>query len=140
MRLAHVAFYVLPDAHPPSDDMPEGSRGILGIPVILALQTLRWSAPARTLECAFPSQPSDIRQTNLAFDAASPIVQANFQRQALEFSFDMGAQRTALYPAFAKKFADVVKATGKKESHALTGVDGSASLDSLGVADSHALG
>jgi tetratricopeptide (TPR) repeat protein len=131
VRLAHVAFYVLPDSQPPFNDMAEGTRGILGIPVILALQTVRWRAQAQTLECAFPLQRTDIRQANLAFDGGSPVVQVNFQRQALEFSFDTGAQKTDLYPAFAKKFADLVNATGKKESHTLTGVDGSASFDSV---------
>jgi hypothetical protein len=131
VRLANVAFYVLPDTQPPFDGMPEGTRGILGIPVILALQTVRWRAKAQTLECAFPLKRTDIRQANLAFDGGSPVVQVNFQQEALEFSFDTGAQRTDLYPAFAKKFADLVKATGKKESHTLTGIDGSASFDSV---------
>jgi hypothetical protein len=131
VRLAHVAFCVLPDTQPPFNDIPEGTRGILGIPVILALKTVRWSARAQTLEYAFPPRRIDIRQANLAFDAASPVAQVNFQHGEMEFSLDTGAQRTDLYPAFAKKFADLVNATGQKESHRLTGVDGSASFDSV---------
>jgi FAD/FMN-containing dehydrogenase len=131
VRLAHVAFYVRPDTQPPFNDLPAGSRGILGIPVILALQTVRWNPQARTLECGFPSQPADIRRANLAFDAAAPVTQVGFQHKALEFSWDTGAQTTDLYPAFAKEFADVVSAAGKKESRTLTGVDGSANFASV---------
>jgi hypothetical protein len=49
----------------------------------------------------------------------------------LEFSLDTGAQNTDLYPSFAKDFADLLSARGKRESRQLTGVDGSATFDSV---------
>jgi tetratricopeptide (TPR) repeat protein len=130
VHLAHVAFYVLPDKQPPFNDLPVGSRGVLGIPVILALQTLRWNPKAGIFECAFPAKPEDIRHANIAFDDASPVTQVFIQRRPLEFSLDTGAQQTDLYPAFAKEFANFVGDYGKKESHKLTGIDGSATFES----------
>jgi hypothetical protein len=130
VHLAHVAFYVLPDKQPPFNDLPVGSRGILGIPVILALQTLRWNPRGGTFECGFPAKPEDIQHANISFDGASPVTQVFVQRRPLEFSLDTGAQGTDLYPSFAKEFANFVGDYGKKESHKLTGVDGSATLES----------
>jgi hypothetical protein len=42
----------------------------------------------------------------------------------------LGAQNTDLYQAFANTFSDLVK-SGKRESHKLTGVGGSANVDSV---------
>jgi hypothetical protein len=131
VRLANVAFYVLPDKQPPFDGLPPGRQGILGIPVILALQTLRWDPRNLTLQCGFPAHGADLRRSNVAFDDASPLTQVGFQGKMLEFSLDTGAQNTDLYPLFAKEFAPLLKSEGKKESRRLTGVDGSASFDSM---------
>ena len=49
----------------------------------------------------------------------------------MEFSLDTGAQYTDLYPKFAKRFADLVRASGTAESRRLTGVDGSAKFKSV---------
>lgn len=131
IRLANVAFYVWPDEQPPFDSLPSGRQGILGIPVILALQTLRWNPRNNTFECGFPSRGQDLRHSNLSFDGASPLTQVSIRSRVLEFSLDTGAQNTDLYPSFAKDFADLLSAEGKKESRQLTGVDGSASFDSV---------
>ena len=130
VHLAQVAFYVLSDKQPPFNDLPVGSRGILGIPVILALQTLRWNPKGGTFECGFPAKPEDIRHANVAFDDASPVTQVFIQRRPLEFSLDTGAQQTDLYPAFAKEFANFVGDYGKKETHKLAGIEGSATFES----------
>jgi hypothetical protein len=37
VRLHNVAFYVLPDDKPPFNQLTAGRRGILGLPVILAI-------------------------------------------------------------------------------------------------------
>jgi hypothetical protein len=91
IRLANVAFYVLPDKQPPFDSLPSGRQGILGIPVILALQTLRWNPRNNTFECGFPSRGQDLRHSNLSFDGASPLTQVSIRSRVLEFSLDTGA-------------------------------------------------
>jgi tetratricopeptide (TPR) repeat protein len=131
IRLANVAFYVLPDKQPPFDRLTPGRQGILGIPVILALETLRWNPRNHTFECGFPSRGQDLRHSNISFDGASPLTEVRFRSKLLEFSLDTGAQNTDLYPSFAKDFAGLLSAEGKKQSRQLTGVDGSASFDSV---------
>jgi tetratricopeptide (TPR) repeat protein len=119
IRLANVAFYVLPDKQPPFDSLPSERQGIVGIPVILALQTLRWNPRNNTFECGFPSRGQDFRHSNLSYDGASPLTQVSIGSKGLEFSFDTGAQNTDLYPFFAQDFADLLGAEGKKESRQL---------------------
>ena len=130
-RLAHVAFYVLADNQPPFADLPPGKRGIIGIPVILALENLRWNPRAGTFSCGFTSRPGIPRRPNLAFEGAMPLTQVLFQHTPLEFSLDTGAQSTDLYPSFAKAFANIIQASGRRETHKLTGIDGSANFDSV---------
>lgn len=130
-RLTHVAFYVLADNQPPFADLPPSKRGIIDIPVILALESLRWNPRAGTFSCGFTSRPGVSRQSNLAFEGAMPLTQVLFQHKPLEFSLDTGAQSTDLYPSFAKAFAKIIRASGRRETHKLTGIDGSANFDSV---------
>ena len=44
IRLKHVAFLVLPDSQPPFNEQSPGSRGLIGIPVLLAFETFVWGA------------------------------------------------------------------------------------------------
>lgn len=128
-QLANVAFLVYPDQQPPFDELPAGERGILGIPVILALETIRWTSDA-TFTTAWPTRAGGMEHANLCFESAFPVVQIGFRHSVLDFTVDTGAQNTDLYQAFANTFSDLVK-SGKRESHKLTGVGGSANVDSV---------
>jgi predicted aspartyl protease len=128
-QLANVAFLVYPDQQPPFDELPAGERGILGIPVILALETIRWTSDA-TFTTGWPTRAGEMEHANLCFESAFPVVQIGFRHSVLDFTVDTGAQNTDLYQAFASTFSDLVK-SGKRESHKLTGVGGSANVDSV---------
>jgi len=41
-KLRDVAMLVMPDSQPPWNDFEAGRRGAVGLPVALALRTLRW--------------------------------------------------------------------------------------------------
>jgi hypothetical protein len=127
--LANVAFLVYPDQQPPFDELPAGERGILGIPVILALEKIRWTSDA-TFTAGWPTRAGGMEHANLCFENAFPVVQISFRHSVLDFTVDTGAQNTDLYQAFASTFSDLVK-SGKRESHKLTGVGGSANVDSV---------
>jgi predicted aspartyl protease len=129
IQLANVAFLVYPDKQPPFDELPAGERGILGIPVILALGTIRWTSDA-TFTAGWPTRARGIEHANLCFESAFPVVHVGFRHSVLDFTVDTGAQNTDLYQAFANTFSDLVK-SGKRESHTLTGVGGSANVDSV---------
>ncbi len=128
-QLANVAFLVYPDKQPPFDELPAGERGILGIPVILALETIRWTSEA-TFTAGWPTRAGGMKHANLCFENAFPVVQIGFRQSVLDFTVDTGAQNTDLYQAFANTFSHLVK-SGKKESRKLTGVGGSANVDSV---------
>ena len=142
MHFAHVAFNVAPDASPPFDGLPAGKRGIIGLPVLIAMRTQRWNAAKLILEFDFPSAPGSEAappvatgavavptHANLAFEGTATFLAAASNGHALTCSLDTGAQHTYLYPAFAAVFPALV-AAGKKEAHVLTGVGGSTSVDS----------
>src|SRR5262249_34356087 len=44
IRLKHVAFLVMPDDQPPFNGQSLGSRGLIGLPVLLAFQSFAWAA------------------------------------------------------------------------------------------------
>jgi predicted aspartyl protease len=129
IQLANIAFLVFPDRQPPFDELPAGERGILGIPVILALETIRWTSDA-TFTAGWKTRARGLEHANLCFESAFPVVQIGFRHSVLDFTVDTGAQNTDLYQAFANTFSDLVQ-SGKRESHKLTGVGGSANVDSV---------
>lgn len=121
VRLRNVVFLVARDDQQPFVDLPPGERGIIGLPVLLAFQTLRWNAD-RAFELGFRSAGRDIRKANLCFEGATPVTEAEFRRQKINLALDTGASRTDLWPVFATEFASVISESGKKESKRLSGV------------------
>ncbi len=66
-HFGNVSFVVFPDDQEPWSVLSPGRRGILGIPILLGLRTLRWSKNGR-VEVGFKSAPFDLRKSNLYFD------------------------------------------------------------------------
>jgi Aspartyl protease len=132
LHLKNVAFGVLPDTQGPFVELPAGKRGILGISVILAMQTMRWGH-GDLFVFGFAPERENISRSNLAFEESYPVLQAGFQHEAVGLTLDTGAEHTILGPPFAKLFPDLLHALGLQESHKLTGFGGVASFDSIRV-------
>ena len=131
--LKDVAFYILPTTQPPFNQLGEGRQGILGLPVVIALNHFEWSAKDRVFHL-LPASPQTSKSVgNLAFDGTSVFVQGAYAERPLEFSLDLGAQNTVLYPAFAQSHPEL-QTSGSSEAHKITGVGGSAEIPSLSVA------
>jgi predicted aspartyl protease len=130
LHLKNVAFAVLPDSQEPFKELPVGNRGLIGIPVLLAMKSFQWE-PSGTFTLGQATKHRNIASSNLCFDESFPVTQASFQGKPLELTVDTGAQRTVLGPPFAKEFASLVKNSGANEKHTLTGVAGSSSYDSV---------
>jgi len=130
VHLQSVAFYVLPKNEPPLNQLAPGRQGILGLPVILALRRFQWNPANRTFTVLPPSSEPRNLAPNLAFESTSIFTQVGFHGKTLSLSLDTGAQRTELYPAFARAFPEI-KASGTPEARKLTGVGGSAKIDSV---------
>jgi len=125
--LRNVAFTVLPDGQAPFQSGPIDRRGVIGIPVILALGTVR--ATDRMVEFGFPASKNK-ELPNLAFDESQPITTATVLGQKLTFLLDTGAQETYLYQPFADALPSVVQ-RGTKVTKQVTGIGGSVQMESL---------
>jgi predicted aspartyl protease len=124
----NVAFFVLHDDQEPFVDFPAGKRGIIGMPVILALQTLRWRHKGG-IEIGFASPARDLLRANICFDNEDPVTQIEFQQHKLEFVMDTGGEDSELWPPFAKEFAVLLTQVGKKDSTTLMGFNGSENFE-----------
>ena len=124
VRLRHVAFFVMRDDQQPFVDLPSGERGIIGIPVLLALQTVRWNREGK-FEVGFDPRATPRLKSNLCFEGAQPIVEGEFRQSRINLFLDTGATHTRVLPLFAREFAAFVNESGKKGSQRVTGVGGS---------------
>jgi hypothetical protein len=131
MTFSNVAFLVLPDER--FTDTPETERGAIGLPVLLAMRTIRWTR-GESLEVGFPSGRRDVYQSDLCFDSAYPVVAVGSGQQKLSFSLDTGACCTDLYARFQREFPRVV-AAGHKDTAVRTGAGGTVRDDVVALPD-----
>jgi hypothetical protein len=116
-----VSFAVFPDEQEPWSDLSPGRRGIIGVPLLVAVRTLLWNTKGN-MEIAEPSQPFDIRNANLIFDNDHIVVSAVIEHQDVSGTVDTGATRTDLYRPFANAFPSLLKQYGEKGSTNVHGV------------------
>jgi predicted aspartyl protease len=119
--LHNVPFGVVADKQEPFVHLPAGKRGVLGISILLAVETWRWSKDG-TIEMGFASAGYVKGRENLAFDGSTPLVLAEFAHTLLTFHLDTGAGHTDLWPAFARRYPAGLSRSGKSE---IAGVGGS---------------
>jgi hypothetical protein len=123
VRLKHVAFLVLPDNQPPFNEQSPGSRGLIGIPVLLAFERFAWGAD-RKFEIGPESSNQRVPHADLCFDGNHPAVQVRYDNRTLSFTLDTGASNTDLYPPFAAAFPELIRAAVKTGSYKIKGVGG----------------
>lgn len=134
IQMRHVAFLVYPD-QPPFTDQSPGSRGLIGIPVLLAFQTFAWGAD-KSFEIGPESSQKSAPHAALCFDGNHPVVQVVYDNRPLAFALDTGATNTDLYPPFASAFPELIRSAIKTDSYKMEGVGGAkymeaATLESL---------
>lgn len=122
-RLKHVAFLVLPDNQPPFNEQSLGSRGLIGMPVLLALERFAWRADKK-FEIDPESSSKRMPHAGLCFDGKHPVVQVQYDDRPLSFTLDTGASNTDLYPPFAAAFPELVQSAAKTDSYKMEGVGG----------------
>jgi clan AA aspartic protease (TIGR02281 family) len=131
-RLRSVPFLVLSDAQQPFVDAAQDQRGILGLPVLVALQTVRWHRDG-TFEVALHLKRDGARTPNLCFERGDVLTQAEFGQRKITLLIDTGAETTRLWPNFARDFASIVDPFRKSDSTQVTGVGRSVQLESIQV-------
>jgi hypothetical protein len=113
-QFKNVAFIVFPDDQEPFSDMPLGQRGIIGLPLLLVFRTFSWG-PDGAFEFGF-TKPNPTLDPNIAFDGQYALVLVEFNKSKLAFGLDTGGETTSLDSPFARKFSDLVKENGSKDS------------------------
>jgi hypothetical protein len=130
-ELRDVAMIVFPDGQPPWDELEPGTRGILGLPLALALETIRWTS-AGTCEVGPGSRVTGptgggarASEADLAFHEATPSVRVWYEGRPLTFMLDTGnVGETQLWARFAADFPALVE-QGTKSHVRLTQLGGS---------------
>lgn len=128
----NVSFGVLPDSREPFSKLPEGRRGIIGIPLIVGMRTLHWIRNG-DLEIGQESKPFDLTQSNLYFDDDHLVVTSSFQSQKMLATLDTGAETTDLLSGFARQFAGFLAANGKKATREIRGIGGAENYEAVTV-------
>jgi len=135
IRTKHVAFLVLPDNQPPFNEQSSGSRGLIGLPVLLAFDKFVWGAD-KSFEIGPESSHKRVPHADLCFDGNHPVVQVAYEKRPLAFVLDTGATNTDLYPSFASAFPELIRSATRTDSYKMEGVGGAkymeaATLESL---------
>lgn len=128
IRLTHVAFLVLPDNQPPFNEQSPGSRGLIGIPVLLAFGRFVWGAD-KSFEIGSESSSKSVPHSGLCFDGNHPLVQVAYDNRTLVFALDTAATNTDLYPPFASAFPELIRSATKTDSYKMEGVGGARYLE-----------
>jgi predicted aspartyl protease len=124
VRLRNVSFAVL-EATGPLRDV---EAGIAGIPILLAIGSIRWSKDGSV---EIGGAPSHNISPNLVFDRHRLLLRSSVLGREILTTFDTGASSTELNTNFATQFADVVERTGKKTTQDSTGVAGTRTFDAI---------
>jgi hypothetical protein len=126
----NVSFAVFSDDQEPWSDLPISRRGLIGIPIILGLRSLRWSQEG-VVEIGTKSASADARASNLFFDDDHLVIEGQLGPRKILATLDTGAQTTDLYENFAKEFASLVAEAGMKDTTEVRGVGHAESFDSI---------
>lgn len=131
-RLRNVAFLVFPDDQPPfSEGMPLGSRGLVGLPVLMAFRRFGGTGWGDNMKFEIGSKLSSPQapHADMCFEGKNPVTQLQFENRSLMFSVDTGATNTDLNPAFAQAFPELIRTAEKTSSYKMEGVGSVRYLD-----------
>ncbi len=131
-ELHNIAFLVISDDQQPFVDAPQQQRGIIGLPVLLAMKTIRWH-PDGVFEVAPEINTPTARDPNLCFEGGEMFLQAEFASRQIILLLDTGAVKTRLWPKFAADFPRSVDPYRKDQSVEISGVGGKVRLESVEV-------
>jgi gag-polyprotein putative aspartyl protease len=119
VELNNVAFLVVGDDAEPFVEFPEGQRGIVGLPVLLAAQTLRMHDGV--FDVAY--KPAAYRRDSANICAYGPTLSVllTLDGKPMNFALDTGATHTDLYRPFARDFSNLI-AAGHNETFTQKGI------------------
>ena len=128
--LRNAMFFVFPDDTFFFKGRVPGENGIIGLPEIQALGTVRWDADGN-FDIGFPSAPLQTAKPNLAFEDGRVVVEVGFEGHRLIFGLDTGAVDSGLYVSFRNQFPELVNASGEKRKRTGGGASGTVEYDAI---------
>jgi predicted aspartyl protease len=134
VQLRNAAFLVIGDDQQVFADTAQDQRGIIGLPILLALRTVRYRRDG-TFEVGVQLTRDGIPTPNLCFEGGDMVSQAEFGRRTITGLVDTGADTTRLWPSFARDFARTVDPFRTNGSTEVGGVERSVQLESIQVPD-----
>ena len=134
-QVEDVLALVMPAEQMPWKELPPGKQGILGLPLAIALDALRWT---RTGMChtgsAAVNRSSAAGPPNLSYDRLHVVTKVEADGRTLEFLLDTGNQAgTQLWERFGRDFERLVKERGRKGSVRVTQIGGATDRDIIVV-------
>lgn len=136
VRLKNVAFLVFSDDQPPFNQLSAGSKGLIGIPVLLALERFSWSMD-NIFEIGVPGENKDSPHAELCFDGQHPVTQLRYEGRSLMFPVDTGATSTDLYPPFAAAFPELIRSATKTKEYKMEGNGGAKYMEAATLSSLH---
>jgi predicted aspartyl protease len=130
VRLKNVPFLVVSDDQQPFASLPSGKRGVLGLPVLLGLQSMRWGEDGN-FEIGLGSGAKGGGEPNMCFEGVQPVIEAEFRGKRVNAFLDTGATVTRGLPLLAREFAGFVRESGKEDRAHITGSSGSVEVDAI---------
>lgn len=136
-EMRDVTFLVTSATEMPWATLPPGSQGIIGLPIAMALENVRWSSKGScTVGRSDPGNGAPAGAgTALFFERLFVMAAVIVDGKPLRFTLDTGNQAgTQLWPRFGREFPEVVKG-GSKSTARLTQVGGAADHPTVLISD-----
>ncbi len=111
--LKNVVFLVLNDEDISFPQIDYYINGIIGFPVIEAMDEVRIS---KENQIFVPQKPLEYTFNNFALDGLMPILAGEYNGDTLRFHLDTGATRTSLYPKFFKDNKQEIESNYQKKT------------------------
>lgn len=129
ITLTNVIFLVFDDKDLSFPSINYEINGIIGFPVIRALEEIQIIKGEEKEKLYIPKRPTDYGINNLVLDEFIPIVKANINGGVSSMNFDTGAQQTSLYSSFFKKYRKDIESTNKQTTLQTGGAGGYTSVE-----------
>ena len=128
-ELRNVAFVVLRDDQEPFAGLSGDSRGVIGLPVLLAVGTFRWNREKR-LDIGFPSPRRAANGVELGFDGSDPIAAVEIEGHPFSVLLDTGNEKSAGWARLGQEFPELLR-NAKKGTEDLLGYSGLGSIEAM---------
>lgn len=106
LSFKNVVFLVLNDEDISFPQIDYYINGIIGFPVIEAMEEIRIS---KNNTVHVPKTPVKYDLSNFALDGLTPIIAINYMNDTLSFGFDTGAKVSTLYSPFFERYKNEVE-------------------------------